>query len=155
MISHYNVISNILQVTTYESVYRKQRGIQSQALLGLLPFSHCYGLIVMAHIAPYRGDEVIVLPKFKLETMLMAVQRFRIEQINIAPTILIQLIAHQEKCKEFDLRSIRYVYVGGAPLGSETVKAVSELYPEWYVDQVYGEKYSPTFTRDIGIYCYG
>lgn len=154
MVTHHNVIANIIQLATYESFYRKQQGIESQTLLGLLPFSHAYGLIVMAHVAPYRGDEVIVLPKFKLETLLMAVQRFQIEQINIAPPILIQMIANHEKCKKFNLRSIRYVYTGGAPLGHETINKLSELYPEWHVGQVYGEKHRPVIPGNI-IYSVG
>lgn len=149
MVTHYNVIANIIQLTTYESFYRKQHGIESQTLLGLLPFSHAYGLIVMAHVAPYCGDEVIVLPKFKLETLLMAVQWFLIKQINIAPPILIQMIANHEKCKKFDLRSIRYVYTGGAPLGHETINKLSEMYPEWHVGQVYGKQYGPVISSKI------
>lgn len=140
MVSHYNIIANIIQLTTYESFYRKQQGIDSQALLGLLPFSHAYGLIVMAHVAPYRGDEVIVLPSFKLDTLLMAVQQFRIEQINIAPPILVNMITNHKRCKEFNLSSIRFVYTGGAPLARETINALSALYPKWHIGQVYGKK---------------
>jgi acyl-CoA synthetase (AMP-forming)/AMP-acid ligase II len=68
MVSHRNVIANIIQLTAFESFYRRQHGIDSQVLLGLLPFSHAYGLVIMAHVAPYRGDEVIVLPNFQLNT---------------------------------------------------------------------------------------
>ncbi|KAF4975016.1 hypothetical protein FDECE_18611, partial [Fusarium decemcellulare] len=139
MISHYNVIANIIQLTTYESFHRKQHGIDSQALLGLLPFSHAYGLVVMAHVAPYRGDEVVVLPRYKLETLLATVERFRIEQINIAPPILVQMVSSHDKCKKYDLDSIRFIYTGGAPLASETMKALSSQYPKWHIGQIYGK----------------
>jgi acyl-CoA synthetase (AMP-forming)/AMP-acid ligase II len=138
MISHYNVIANIIQLSTYESFYRNQQGIHSQSVLGLLPFSHAYGLVVMAHVAPYRGDEVIVLPKYKLETLLTAVQRFKIEQINIAPPILVQMVSNYDKCKLYDLSCIRYIYTGGAPLASETMEALSVQYPKWHIGQIYG-----------------
>lgn len=138
MISHYNIIANIIQLNTYESFYRNQQGIDSQLLLGLLPFSHAYGLVVMAHIAPYRGDEVIVLPKYKLETLLTTVQRFKIEQINIAPPVIVQMVSNYDKCKLYDLTSIRYVYTGGAPLASETMEALSVQYPKWHIGQIYG-----------------
>ncbi|RFU75935.1 amp-binding enzyme [Trichoderma arundinaceum] len=138
MITHYNVIANIIQLSTYESFYRKKQNIQSQTLLGLLPFSHAYGLVVMAHVAPYRGDEVIVLPKYKLETLLAAVQQFSIEQINIAPPILVQMVSNYDKCKQYNLSSIRFIYTGGAPLASETMKSLSTQYPKWHIGQIYG-----------------
>ncbi|KAL7944963.1 hypothetical protein V8C42DRAFT_353279 [Trichoderma barbatum] len=138
MVSHYNVIANIIQLSTYESFYRNQQGISSQSVLGLLPFSHAYGLVVMAHVAPYRGDEVIVLPKYKLETLLTTVQRFKIEQINIAPPIIVQMVSNYDKCKLYDLSCIRYIYTGGAPLASETMEALSVQYPKWHIGQIYG-----------------
>ncbi|KAH8746589.1 hypothetical protein F5883DRAFT_700334 [Diaporthe sp. PMI_573] len=138
MVSHRNVIANIIQLTAFESFYRRQHGIDSQVLLGSLPFSHAYGLVIMAHVAPYRGDEVIVLPNFQLNTFLMAIQRFKIQQLNIVPPILVQMLSNHEKCRKFDLSSVRFVYTGGAPLGSETIQSLSALYPHWHLGQVYG-----------------
>lgn len=83
MISHRNVIANILQHATHESVGRKQKGVFTQVELGLLPFSHIYGLIVVSHTAPWRGDEIIVLPKFEFNSYLAAIQKFKIEQLVI------------------------------------------------------------------------
>ena len=140
MVSHRNIIANIIQLTTFESFYRSQHGIDSQVLLGLLPFSHAYGLVIMAHVAPYRGDQVIVLPNFQMGTFLNAIQRFRIEQLNIAPPILVQMIMDHEKCTKFDLSSVRFIYTGGAPLGSETIQSLSKLYPHWHLGQVYGRR---------------
>lgn len=83
MISHRNVISNILQISTYESVGRKKHGVDTQVEIGLLPFSHIYGLVVIAHAGSFRGDSIIVLPKFELETFLAAIQKYRIQQLRI------------------------------------------------------------------------
>lgn len=49
MISHYNLIANILQKTTYDTVGRKAAGVDTQVQLGLLPMSHIYGLATVAH----------------------------------------------------------------------------------------------------------
>ncbi|KAK7403502.1 hypothetical protein QQX98_010732 [Neonectria punicea] len=138
MVSHRNVIANILQLTAFESFYRQQHGIESQVLLGLLPFGHAYGLVIMAHVAPYRGDEVVVLPNFQLNTFLAAIQRFKIEQLNIVPPILVQMVNNHRKCNKFVLSSVRFVYTGGAPLGTETIEKLSSLYPHWHLGQVYG-----------------
>lgn len=81
MISHANVIANVLQYTTYESVGRKERKVETQVCLGLLPFSHIYALVVIVHGAVYRGDGAIVLPKFELPFLLKAIQDFKIEHM--------------------------------------------------------------------------
>lgn len=59
MISHHNVISNVLQLRAFES---KDRNAHSQngkpridVVLGLLPQSHIYGLVVVCAAATYRG----------------------------------------------------------------------------------------------------
>lgn len=83
MISHRNVIANIMQYCTYESVNRRNLGIETQVELGLLPFSHIYGLVVVAHSGTWRGDEIVVLPKFELESYLQAIERFKINHLLV------------------------------------------------------------------------
>ncbi|KAK2001108.1 AMP-binding enzyme [Colletotrichum falcatum] len=138
MISHRNVIANVLQFTTYETVPRKELGIKTQTVLGLLPFSHIYGLVVIAHCGTWRGDGIIVLPKFELKQLLEVVQRHRINCLPVVPPIVIQIIRNQELCNKYDLTCVRWVYTGAAPLGSETVEDLRKLYPKWHVGQGYG-----------------
>lgn len=156
MISHRNVIANVLQFTTYESAARKELAIKTQASLGLLPFSHIYGLVVIAHGGTFRGDGIIVLPKFELKHFLDAVQRFKINCLPVVcsypnlsergrtnapkvPPIVIQIIRNQELCNKYDLNSVRFVYTGAAPLGAETVEDLKKQYPKWHVGQGYGK----------------
>ncbi len=92
MISHRNVISNVLQISTFEKPYRdslKDAGIQSDytdVALGLLPQSHIYSLVVICHATTYRGDQVINLPKFELRQYLEAIQRFKINTLYLVST---------------------------------------------------------------------
>lgn len=139
MISHRNVIANVLQYTTYESVGRKKYGVETQAVMGLLPYSHIYGLVVATHGSTYRGDEVIVLPKFSLDTFLAAIQRFKIQQMPIVPPIVIHMLRNQDQCRKFDLTSVRFVFSGAAPLGAETASDLQKLYPKWHIGQGYGK----------------
>lgn len=87
MISHHNIIANIVQYTTYESVGRARKGVQTQVALGLMPMSHIYGLVTISHCAPWRGDEVIVLPRFEIDSYLAAIQRFKIEQLIVVSAL--------------------------------------------------------------------
>lgn len=83
MISHQNVIANTMQYCLYEDVARRKYGVETQVELGLLPFSHIYGLVVVAHSGAWRGDEIIVLPKFELTDFLQAIERFKINHIPV------------------------------------------------------------------------
>jgi acyl-CoA synthetase (AMP-forming)/AMP-acid ligase II len=81
MISHRNVIANVLQHATFEQPARSKKGIQTQVVNGILPFSHIYGLVVVSHTGPWRGDGIIVMPKFEFDSFLRSIQKFKIEQL--------------------------------------------------------------------------
>ncbi|KAF4440626.1 putative phenylacetyl-CoA ligase [Fusarium austroafricanum] len=140
MISHRNVIANVLQLTTYECVSRQKDGIETQACLGALPFSHIYGLLIISFASTFRGDEVVVLPEFDLEKALIAVQTYKIAHLNVVPPIIIRIIHNQALCSKYDLNSVRWLYTGAAPLGKEVVEEVKRQYPKWRVGQGYGEE---------------
>ena len=87
MISHHNVIANVLQHVTYDSYGRKQHGVDVQNVSGFLPFSHIYGLIVAAHTCTFRGDGIIVLPKFEFHAYLDTIQKYKINQLLLVRTV--------------------------------------------------------------------
>lgn len=83
MISHRNVITNIMQINILEAHGRRNRAIKTEVGLALLPLSHIYGLVVIAQASTYRGDEAIVLPKFELQSYLNAIQTYKIETLYL------------------------------------------------------------------------
>jgi len=90
MISHQNVITNVLQIQTFEQPVRDQRpkGKKTEVALGLLPLSHIYGLVVIAQTSGYRGDGVIILPKFEMHSYLKAIQTQKIQTLYLVWAIL-------------------------------------------------------------------
>ncbi|KAL2180936.1 uncharacterized protein P884DRAFT_216630 [Thermothelomyces heterothallicus CBS 202.75] len=144
MISHRNVIANTMQYCLFEDVSRKKFGIDTQVTLGLLPFSHIYGLVVVAHSATWRGDEVIVLPKFELTEYLRAIERFKINHLLLVPPIVVRMLSSKDLLKKYDLSSVRMIFTGAAPLGKETAEEVVRLYPNWRLGQGYGMTESST-----------
>ncbi|KAM0267509.1 hypothetical protein ACHAPA_005797 [Fusarium lateritium] len=116
---------------TYDSVARAKRGVTTQAVTGFLPFSHIYGLVIMAHTSTWRGDQVVVLPKFDFQDFLKSVQHYKIRQLFV-------ILRSKEVCAKYDLSSVRFVYCGAAPLGEETIQEVNNIYPDWTIAQAYG-----------------
>lgn len=140
MISHRNVIANTVQISMYESKMRHALGGPDyrDVALGLLPQSHIYGLVLICHVATYRGDSVIVLPKFDLHHFLSSIQTHKITSLFLVPPLIITMIKNQDLCSKYDLSSVKLVFTGAAPLGKETADAMSKLYPNWAIRQGYG-----------------
>ncbi|KAF5545578.1 phenylacetyl ligase [Fusarium napiforme] len=113
MLSHYNIISNIALQVAYETYGRKLAGVDTQVGLGLLPFSHIYGLVIISHILPWRGDEVVVLPRYNLGHMLAAIQKYKVNHLPLVSS-------------------------GAAPLGAKTIESMQQMWPRWKVGQGYG-----------------
>ncbi|KAF7587953.1 hypothetical protein BBP40_006492 [Aspergillus hancockii] len=143
MVSHRNVIANVLQISALEKTHREALTppggpAYSEVSLGLLPQSHIYALVVMCHAAPYRGDQVIVLPKFELKSYLSAIQTFKIVSLFLVPPIIITMLRNQETCSKYDLSSVTSLFTGAAPLGVETAEDFQKMYPGVAIRQGYG-----------------
>jgi acyl-CoA synthetase (AMP-forming)/AMP-acid ligase II len=83
MVSHRNIIANMMQFRVFEQPGRKKFGVETQVGFAVLPLSHVYGLHVVALSQTWRGDELIVMPKFDLTTYLKAIERFKVECLTI------------------------------------------------------------------------
>ena len=140
MISHRNVIANTLQISAYDIPGRDSLGGSDyhDVALGLLPQSHIYGLIVICHTSTYRGDRVIILPKFDIQNYLTAIQKYKISTLYIVPPIIIAMVKNPQVLSKFDLSSVKQIFTGAAPLGKETAEELSQQYPDWKVRQGYG-----------------
>jgi acyl-CoA synthetase (AMP-forming)/AMP-acid ligase II len=89
MISHRNVIANVTQASTYDDKFRKDcakdAGIPlfRDVVIGLLPFSHIYALVLICHTSTWRGDQVIVLPKFEQKSFFESIQHYGITALYL------------------------------------------------------------------------
>jgi acyl-CoA synthetase (AMP-forming)/AMP-acid ligase II len=140
MISHRNVIANIMQIRTFEKPMRDKEAPSERThiVLGLLPLSHIYGLVVIAQASTYRGDGVIILPKFELQSYLQTIQTYKIRTLYLVPPIIIQMAKNNPVCSKYDLSSVKSIFTGAAPLGAETAEDLQKLYPSWKIRQGYG-----------------
>lgn len=139
MISHYNVIANTLQISIYDQPSRDAIAAgYTDVALGLLPYSHIYGLIVVCMCSTYRGDQVMVFPKFDLQQYLQGIAKYKINTLYIVPPIIINMVKNKELLSKYDLSSVRTIFTGAAPLGKETAEALAAQYPTWLVRQGYG-----------------
>jgi acyl-CoA synthetase (AMP-forming)/AMP-acid ligase II len=118
-LSHRAVVANLCQTA---AVYPYAEG---DRVLGLAPFFHSMGLIVVLLHALASGATVVVMPRFDPEAMLTAIEKHRISQVLIPPPVL-QFLARHPVVDRFDLSSVDIIGCGGAPPGAELTRAAAE-----------------------------
>jgi acyl-CoA synthetase (AMP-forming)/AMP-acid ligase II len=118
-LSHRAVVTNLCQTA---AVFPYAEG---ERVLGLAPFFHSMGLIVVLLHALASGATVVVMPRFDPEVMLAAIEQHRVSQVLIPPPVL-QLLTRHPVVDRFDLSSLALVGCGGAPPGAELTRAAAE-----------------------------
>ena len=69
----------------------------------------------------------MLLPKYTLETLAAAIEKYRISVTSVVPPIL-NAILKSDVEKKFDMRSLRVFGIGAAPFSDELAHAVSEKF---------------------------
>ncbi len=70
MLTHRNLIANLVQIDAVEQT-------RWRAIVGVLPFFHIYGMVVILNLGLMRGATVVTLPRFELEPFLKVLQDWR------------------------------------------------------------------------------
>ena len=84
MLSHSNIVANLLQVDEVE----RRVFPQDHKLVSPLPFFHIYGLLVSLIYTAWRGQELITMSdRFELETFCKLVQEHRPERAHLVPPV--------------------------------------------------------------------
>ncbi len=119
MLTHHNLVANICQTVGVEEISDDDK------LVGVLPFFHIYGLMVILNASLYHGATVITMPRFELEQFLGLIQDHGITRLNLVTPIMLALANHP-LVEQYDLSSINMIVSGAAPLSEELATAVAQ-----------------------------
>eukprot|EP00127_Corallochytrium_limacisporum_P005079 Clim_evm34s198 gene=Clim_evmTU34s198 len=122
MLTHYNVVANVMQ---YAAAMDPHMAPNEDSVLGLMPFFHIYGMVVIMWHAIYRGCKMPIMPKFDPVQFFEIIQNEKLTMVHIAPPIALMMASHPIVDK-FDLSSVKYVMSAAAPLGLATQEAVAK-----------------------------
>jgi long-chain acyl-CoA synthetase len=114
MLSHRALVANALQSRSW---YPRTVAGETRALAAM-PFFHAYGLTVVMNEAVHGGYALVLIPRFDLELILIAIQRHRPALFAGAPRIYVA-INNSPLARKYDLRSIEACISGSAPLPLE------------------------------------
>jgi long-subunit acyl-CoA synthetase (AMP-forming) len=93
--------------------------------LGILPFSHIYGLTLLIHWTLTVGVPIIVLPRFDEIQVLKVIQEHKITFGYVVPPVLIVLL-NSKNVPNYDISSLKGVMSGAAPLSADLAHAVQD-----------------------------
>ncbi len=120
MLTHRNLVANMVQVLA--------SGVNLQTeerVIGVLPFYHIYGMLVILNLCLYRGMTIVTMPRFDLEQFLKIMQDYKITRANLVPPIILALAKHPV-VDNYDLSHLKIIMSGAAPLSAELAQACAE-----------------------------
>jgi acyl-CoA synthetase (AMP-forming)/AMP-acid ligase II len=119
MLTHRNLVAVTCQVEAQAQIDEDWR------TLGILPFFHIYGQVVLMNFPLYFGGLCVTMPRFDLAEFLRLVQEYRLTHLYLVPPIVLALARHP-LVERFDLSSVRLVNSGAAPLDEGVQRACAE-----------------------------
>ncbi len=122
MLTHRNLIANVLQSVTWDRQARKG----GERMLTVLPFFHTYGITSCINASIYQAATIILLLRFEINETLEAIARYRPTRMAGVPTMYIAL-ANDPRIRESGISSIKVFSCGSAPFPMEAFKKFEEL----------------------------
>jgi len=120
MLTHRNLVANICQVDAASQNVREE-----DVVIGVLPFFHSYGLLVVLNVMLYKGATVVTMPRFELEAFLRTLQDYGVTRAYLVPPIILALAKHP-LVEQYDLSKLRVIMSGAAPLSEAIARACAE-----------------------------
>jgi acyl-CoA synthetase (AMP-forming)/AMP-acid ligase II len=122
MLTHRNILANMVQV---EGLADFELVGPEDTLVGVLPFLHIYGMVVILNMSLATGATIVTMPRFDLEQFLQLVQEYRATRVNLVPPIILALAKHP-LVDQYDVSSLTVLTSGAAPLGADLAQAGGE-----------------------------
>ena len=128
-LTHHNMVSNLLQASAIEGHQWRTLtpSVSNITQLGILPFFHIYGLTCGILLSVYEGWRLVILPRFEMVKVLELIERYEVTFMYVPPPVVLAFSKHPAVVEGgYDLRSLRVLHSGAAPLSRELTEAVWE-----------------------------
>jgi len=114
MLTHANLMVNVAQINAWLPQVR----YGEERVVGLLPFSHSFGLTACLNWPMSQGALIIVLPRFEINGFLKVLRKYRPTMLPGVPTLFVALV-NDPRLPGLDLSSLWACISGSAPLPLE------------------------------------
>ncbi|XP_028028736.1 4-coumarate--CoA ligase 1-like [Bombyx mandarina] len=109
--------------------------------LNIREWHHSSGVLAVSAGMAF-GRSGLYLENFELELFLKTIEKYKVAQVVVAPTVLVAMCKSDAK---YDLSSIRFIYSSVTPLHKETISAAYKKFPNLKaIHQGYGSTETTT-----------
>lgn len=122
MLTHYNLVSNAWMDRLWDS----EAVPGKEVTLGVLPLFHVYGLTVVMNLTILLGGTLVLLPRFDLDQVFAAIDRYKPTMLPGVPPIF-KALADSPKAKDHDLHSIRICVSGAMKLPPDVQRQFEKI----------------------------
>lgn len=116
MLTHENLVANVLQIDVGHMR-------EDDVVVCCLPLSHIYGITAIQNWALALGATTVVMGRFDIAGLINVIERHGVTYAPLVPPILLE-IAKNARFASADLRRVRVLFSGAAPLSAELSRAV-------------------------------
>ncbi|KAF3798385.1 Acyl-CoA ligase azaF [Colletotrichum gloeosporioides] len=131
MITHYNFVANGEQTLHLDRMSQARAKESDQKIHDVhcifSAFSHASGLLTCCVANVRRSCTTVVLPEFRLETFLGAIQEFRVTHLLLAPPVVVPLLK-SDLLSRYDVSSVTSLVCGAAPLQPDVSKRLENVF---------------------------
>ena len=130
------VINNLVSVYAAMFVYDQ---VEMPVNMAAAPLTHTAGLISLSALS--RGGKVIILPKPDIGLMLDTIEKQRVTEFFLPPTVIYRMLEHPG-VEQRDFSSLRYFVYAAAPMSVEKLRRAIKVFGP-VMTQTYGQAEAP------------
>ena len=94
---------------------------EQETVLTVTPLFHVYAVSMGLYLAAWSCHTLVILPRYRPDWVLQAIERHQVTLFSASPTILVGLM-RQEDFDQADLSSLRLCFSGSAALAEATIR---------------------------------
>lgn len=126
MLTHSNVVSNVLQHRAYLEVMEKREGFRNPIVVGVLPWYHIYGQTVDLSLTLYGGGTLVVFPAFDAELVLRTIHERKAHVFMGVATMFVSFL-NRPDLQNYNLKSLKWCNNGASIIPMEIVRRFEEV----------------------------
>jgi long-chain acyl-CoA synthetase len=130
VVTHANILANVDHLNYWVPYQEGAVHLHAAPIFHILDFPFVFA-------APAFGVRQVTIPKFDAQIFCETVERERVNQSVLVPT-MINLLTQFDKFSKFDLTSLKTLAYGGSPMAPELIHRIREVLPNLKLVQGYG-----------------
>lgn len=128
MLSHNNLTTNLEgldEKLPFERIMRPTTNDFQEIVPVMLPFFHCYALVLVLLSKLALGCKLVTIPKYEPDEYLRVIREHKATFLTLVPPVIVQLAAY-ENAKPYHFEHVRYVKSAASSLAHRDVERFKE-----------------------------